>query len=82
MVLEVAHDQLRVKHVGQFGLHAAAKNAGVKPGDIVAQFDGRAFTTESELLRHALTVRKVGDKVPVELIRDNKTVKVILPMQE
>ncbi|HTN03023.1 MAG TPA: PDZ domain-containing protein, partial [Planctomycetaceae bacterium] len=74
---------LRVKHVGQFGAHAAAKQAGVQKGDVVIEFDGRAdLLTEADVLRHAVTARVVGDRVPVTVLRDSKKVKLTLPMQQ
>jgi S1-C subfamily serine protease len=86
MVLEDAPDgspaKLRVKFVGQNGPHAAAKNARVKQGDFVRTFDGKQFGRETDLLAHALTHRKTGDKVKVVLIRDGMDVEVTIPMQD
>lgn len=74
---------LRVKHVGQYGAHAAAKNAGVQKGDVVIEFDGKSdLLTEADVLRHAVTARVVGDRVPVTVLRDGKKVKLTLPMQQ
>ncbi len=74
---------LRAKHVGEYGAHAAAKNAGVRKGDIITSWDGsRTFRTESDLLAHGVTARKPGDKIAVELLRDGKTLKLQLPMQD
>jgi hypothetical protein len=73
----------RVKHVGQFGPHAAAKNAGFKQGDIILSFDGRRdFRREADLLAHAVTARKPGEKVEVTLLRDGQKLMLTLPMQE
>jgi len=74
---------LRVKNVGQFGPHAAAKNAGVKPGDIILTFDGRAdLRRETDILVYAIQHHKAGDKVPLQLLRGKERVEVQLPMQE
>lgn len=74
---------LRVKHVGQFGPHAAAKNAGVLAGDQIVSFDGRSdFTRETDLLAHSLTARNPGDVVPVVVRRAGKTLELKLPMQK
>jgi S1-C subfamily serine protease len=74
---------LRVKHVGQYGPHAAAKNAGFQAGDIVIAFDGKTdFRREADLLAYALTARKPGEKVPVTVVRGGKTIELTLPMQE
>lgn len=73
---------LRVKHVGNFGPHAAAKNAGFLVGDIILTFDGKTFTRETDLLAHAVGQRSPGDKVPVEILRGGKKMTLMLPMQE
>ncbi len=82
MVLESTDGALRVKSVGQFGLHATAKNAGFKPGDAIVSFDGKTdFQRESDLLAYSATNRKAGDKVPVVVLRDGKKLELTLPMQ-
>ena len=74
---------LRAKHVGQYGPHAAAKQAGVRAGDVLVSFDGKSdFTREADLIAYAVTARKPGEKVKVELLRDGKRFEVLLPMQE
>jgi serine protease Do len=83
LVLDETDGKLRVKHVGQYGPHAAAKNAGFRAGDVIVSFDGRSdFTREAEILVHGVTARKPGDRVPVVVLRDGKTVTLTLPMQE
>ncbi len=73
---------LRAKHVGEYGPHATAKNAGFRKGDIITSWDGsKTFRTESELLAHGVTAKKPGDKVAVEILRDGKTLTLQLPMQ-
>ena len=73
---------LRVKHVGQFGPHAAAKQAGFLKDDILVSFDGRTdLNRETDLLAHALTHRKPGDRVAVKVMRGDKTIELMLPMQ-
>jgi len=82
MILEPSDKGLRVKSVGQYGPHAAAKNAGFKPGDAIVSFDGKTdFKSESDILVHGVTSRKAGDKVPVVVMRDGKKVELMLPMQ-
>jgi S1-C subfamily serine protease len=74
---------LHVKHVGQFGPHAAAKQAGFQVSDIITSFDGKTdLKRESDLLHHALTRRKPGDRVAVTVLRAGKKVELMLPMQE
>lgn len=73
---------LRVKHVGQYGEHAAAKNAGFRKGDLVVALDGRKERlSESAWLTTAVNARKPGDKVDVTVLRDGKTIDLKLPMQ-
>jgi hypothetical protein len=74
---------LRAKHVGEYGPHAAAKNAGVRKGDIVVSWDGKTdLTRDTDVLLHGLTARKAGEKIPVVVLRDGKKMTFQLPMQE
>jgi hypothetical protein len=74
---------LRVKSVGQYGPHAAAKNAGFQPNDVIVAFDGKTdLTRETDLIVHAVTVRKAGETVKVTVIRGGKPIELTLPMQE
>lgn len=74
---------LRVKSVGQYGPHAAAKNAGFLPNDVIVSFDGKSdLLRETDLMVHAVTVRKAGESVNVKVIRGGKEVQLKLPMQE
>jgi len=73
---------LRVRHVGQFGPHAAAKNAGFREGDVLVSFDGRRdLLSDSAVLRYGTTQKQPGDKVAVEVIRAGQNQKLTLPMQ-
>jgi hypothetical protein len=73
---------LRAKHVGAYGPHAAAKNAGFQQGDVIVEWDGKSFTREVDVLVHGLTERKPGDKIPVIVLRGGKKLNLTLPMQE
>lgn len=73
---------LRVKHVGQYGKHAAAKNAGWQPNDVIIEIDKLTGPmTEGQLIGHLLTTRKAGEKVPATVLRGGKKVSLTLPMQ-
>jgi hypothetical protein len=73
---------LRVRHVGQFGPHAAAKNAGFREGDVLVSLDGRNdLTTDSAVLRYGVSKKRPGDRVAVEVIRDGQKQSLTLPMQ-
>ena len=72
---------LRAKHVGEYGEHAAAKNAGFRKDDIVIAFDGDTTRlTDSQFMARALE-RKKGTKLPVTLLRGTKRMEMEIPMQ-
>ena len=74
---------LVVKHVGQYGAHAAAKRAGFKKGDIVISYNGREENmTPSQLLAYGARNTNPGQKVPVVVIRNGNQKKLALPMQK
>ena len=74
---------LRVKYVGQYGAHAAAKRAGFRVGDVVVSFDAQErFDSESELLAYAAQHTRPGQRVAVAVLRGNKKIELQLPMQE
>jgi len=74
---------LRAKHVGAFGPHAAAKNAGFQVGDVIVSFDGKTdLPRETDLFAYALRTKQPGDKVPVTVVRGGKRVGLVLPVQE
>jgi hypothetical protein len=73
---------LRVKHVGQYGPHAAAKQAGFQQGDIIIEYDGRRdLVRDTDVLVHGVTRRKSGEHVTVRLLRDGKPLQLTLPLQ-
>ncbi len=73
---------LRVRHVGQFGNHAIARNAGFQKDDIVIAFDGLSRRmSESELLAYALQKKRPGDEVEVIVLRDGARKTLTLPLQ-
>jgi putative serine protease PepD len=65
--------------VGTVNPGAPAAEAGIRTGDLIVKFDGKAIRTPSELSLAVLTKRP-GDKVEVELKRggDTRTVTVEL----
>ncbi len=73
---------LLVKHVGQYGAHAAAKKAGFQQGDVIIEFDGRRdLPREADLLVHGVTRRKPGEAVSVTVLREGAVIQLELPMQ-
>jgi len=74
---------LHVEHVGQYGAHAAAKNAGVQKGDILIAFDGRTdLVREADIFRQGMSERKPGQRVPITVSRNGKQIQLQLPIQE
>lgn len=73
---------LRVRHVGQYGAHAAAKQAGFQKGDVLVSLDGnQQRLTESELMTRLINAQRPGDRLPVVVLRNGKRVSLELPMQ-
>jgi S1-C subfamily serine protease len=73
---------LRVKHVGGFGEHAAAKRAGFQEGDVVVSVGGEsARMTESELMASLARTTKPGDKVAFRVLRAGTRIDRTIPMQ-
>jgi hypothetical protein len=72
-----------VHGVGQYGIHQAAKRAGVKPNDIVLSIAGmNQPMTESQLLVNLMRSTKPGDVIQIEVLRDGKPRTIELPIQE
>ena len=64
---------LLVKHVGKYGEHAVAKNAGVQAGDVVVGFDGlQKPMTETELLAYGVQQKQPGDMVSLTVLRNGQ----------
>lgn len=74
---------LKAAHVGEYGNHAAAKNAGFKKDDVIVSFDGKTeLLRETDVFAYALREKKPGDKVKVAFVRAGKAMELVLPMQE
>jgi hypothetical protein len=64
---------LRVRHVGEYGAHAIAKQAGFQKGDILITFDGqRGRMSESELLAYSVQQKRPGNVVAVTILRNGE----------
>lgn len=73
---------LRIKHVGQYGAHAAGKQAGFRQGDVLVALDGHSQRmSESQLLAHLVNNKRVGDRVPMTVLRGGEKLTLSLPMQ-
>lgn len=73
---------LLVRHVGEYGEHARAKQAGVQKGDILIAYDGRTdLLTESQLLAYGMQQKKPGDQVELSLLRNGQRKTVTITLQ-
>ncbi len=81
----VAENELAlvIKHVGQYGAHAAAKRAGFRKGDMVVSFNGQSDDmSASQLLAYTAQETKPGQQISVIVFRDGGRLELTLPMQE
>jgi len=82
--LGFANDKLAllVKGLGQYGKHAAAKNAGFQKDDVIVELDGQSVRlTEGEFIGKILQKTRPGEKLKTIVLRGDKHVELLLPMQ-
>ncbi len=73
---------LRVKGVGQYNKHAAAKNAGFQKEDVIVAIAGlQTRLTEGQYLGRILQAHQVGAKLNTTVLRGEQRVELKLPMQ-
>lgn len=73
---------LRVKHVGQYGDHALAKQKGFKVGDIIIAIDGdQARIRETDFIARVLTQKTPGETLSFDVRRGEQTLKIVLPVR-
>jgi len=73
---------LLVKHVGEYGKHAAAKAAGFRKDDVITEFDGKSERlTESQVLGLVLEHHDPGDQIKVTLVRSGQRLILSIPVQ-
>ena len=73
---------LFVKHAGEYGKHAAAKNAGFQKDDVIVELDGRSSrVSESGLLGRLLVEHQPGEQVKAVVLRGTERRDLSLPMQ-
>ncbi|MEZ6132202.1 MAG: Trx7/PDZ domain-containing (seleno)protein [Planctomycetaceae bacterium] len=74
---------LRVQHVGMYGKHAVAKNAGVKKGDVLVSYGSQDdLMTSGAVLAWGIQHTTPGEDLPITLLRNGKPVKLKIRMQE
>jgi S1-C subfamily serine protease len=64
--------------------NSGADKAGLKAGDILTKFDGTDLTAlpESSTLSSLIGKKKVGDKVSVDYVRDDKKQTTVITLGE
>jgi serine protease Do len=73
---------LRIRHIGQYGPHAAAKQAGFRTGDLIISFNGRNdLSRETDLLAYGVNALQPGQTAEVTVVRGKKQVQLKLPRQ-
>ena len=73
---------LRAKHVGQYGEHAAAKNAGFQKGDVIVALDGQtAPLSETGFIDYVLNHKKPGERIHLDVLRDKKRLELSFAVQ-
>ena len=80
----LAKDELAllIKGVGQYGKHAAGKNAGFQKDDVMVKVEGLSGRlTESEFIGRLLQKHRAGEKIKVTVLRGPQRVELSLPMQ-
>jgi S1-C subfamily serine protease len=81
--IEPAKLGLQVKHVGQYGAHAAGKQAGFQKDDVVVSVDGQfQRMSESALIHYLLNKKQPGDRVAFVVQRGGRRVEMTLQLQQ
>jgi serine protease Do len=78
LATEAAEGGLRVTKVGA---KTPAERAGVKEGDIILRFNGKAFAKREEMQEH-LKEMAAGDEVKLDIRRDGKEQTITLELGE
>ena len=74
---------LRIRRLGQYGAHAAAKKAGFKTGDVIISFDGKnELLRETDILAYGVNALKPGQTTDVTVVRGQKQMHLKLPRQK
>jgi len=80
--LEPGQMGLHARHVGQYGEHARAKQAGLVKGDVIVAFnEWTNDLNETQLIAKTLKETKPGDTIPVVYLRDGKRHTAMIKLQ-
>lgn len=83
--LGVAADKMafRIKHIGQYNEHAAAKRAGIQKEDVIVGYDGRDdLLRETDVFDYALSNLRPGERVTLGILRNRKEQNLQIPVQK
>ncbi len=73
---------LRVKYVGEYGKHAAAKKAGFQKDDVIVELDGaKGRVGEGEMIGRLLQQHVPDEQVKASVLRGQQRIELTLPMQ-
>jgi hypothetical protein len=73
---------LLVKHVGEYGEHAHAKNQGFRKDDVIVSIAGESNRMRESDLFALLVNKPVGEEIPVSVQRGSQQVQLKLVMQK
>jgi hypothetical protein len=73
---------LRVKHAGEYGEHAVAKNAGIQKGDVIVSLDGQSGPlSETGFIAYVLNNKLPGEKIKLSILRGEKRMELSFAVQ-
>ncbi len=65
--------------ISSVGKDSPAQKAGIKEGDVITEFNGKKVSTVGEL-RNTVAFSPIDKKLPVKIIRDGKTMILIIKL--
>ena len=68
-------------YVNDVETFSAAQKAGLKPGDVITEIDGKTITTKEELTEIKNT-HKIGDKIKLKIYRNKEYQEIELTLEE
>jgi len=74
---------LKIRRLGKYGAHAAARKAGFQTGDVIISFDGKNdLLRETDILAYGVNALKPGQTTAVTVVRGQKQIHLKLPRQK
>lgn len=61
---------------------SSASEAGITTGDIITKIDGKQINETDSTLAILISKKKVGDKITVNLFKDNETKEIVVTLKE